>query len=229
MRHNWRCWRFFLKFSFARMANIHYFCTTMENLDLDIFNLLDTQPQPARGTLLVAKPTVEDLCFKRSVTVLVDHDDVDGSMGVIVNKPTRFTLNELVPDVVCNETIPLYLGGPVGTNMLFFVHSLGKDAIPGSEQVAPGLYFGGDFELMKLFLANGENVNQKVKFMVGYSGWTKGQLDNEVSRHDWAVLKGDVAALVMSDENEGMWRNAVARFGDQYRLWDAWPDDVSMN
>ena len=161
----------------------------MENLDLDIFNLLDTQPQPARGTLLVAKPTVEDLCFKRSVTVLVDHDDVDGSMGVIVNKPTRFTLNELVPEVVCNETIPLYLGGPVGTNMLFFVHSLGKDAIPGSEQVAPGLYFGGDFELMKLFLANGENVNQKVKFMVGYSGWTKGQLDNEVSRHDWAVLK----------------------------------------
>ena len=69
----------FLRTAFVLMAKIHYFCTTMENLDLDIFNLLDSQPQPARGTLLVAKPTVEDLCFKRSVTVLVDHNNEEGS------------------------------------------------------------------------------------------------------------------------------------------------------
>lgn len=200
----------------------------MEDLNLDIFNLLDTQPEPSRGSLLIAKPTVEDFCFKRSVTILVDHD-AEGSMGVIVNKPTRFTLNELVPDVVCNEQVPLYLGGPVGTNMMFFIHNLGKDAIPGSEQLAPGLFFGGDFEVMKIFLADGEKVNEKVKFMVGYSGWTTGQLDNEVKRHDWAVLKNDIGELVMSTDNDAMWNNAVARFGDQYQLWNSWPDDVSMN
>lgn len=200
----------------------------MEDLNLDIFNLLDTQPEPSRGSLLIAKPTVEDFCFKRSVTILVDHD-AEGSMGVMVNKPTRFTLNELVPDVVCNEQVPLYLGGPVGTNMMFFIHNLGKDAIPGSEQLAPGLFFGGDFEVMKIFLADGEKVNEKVKFMVGYSGWTTGQLDNEVKRHDWAVLKNDVGELVMSTDNDAMWNNAVARFGDQYQLWNSWPDDVSMN
>ena len=200
----------------------------MEDLNLDIFNLLDTQPEPSRGSLLIAKPTVEDFCFKRSVTILVDHD-AEGSMGVMANKPTRFTLNELVPDVVCNEQVPLYLGGPVGTNMMFFIHNLGKDAIPGSEQLAPGLFFGGDFEVMKIFLADGEKVNEKVKFMVGYSGWTTGQLDNEVKRHDWAVLKNDVGELVMSTDNDAMWNNAVARFGDQYQLWNSWPDDVSMN
>ncbi len=200
----------------------------MEELNLDIFNLLDSQPVPSRGSLLVAKPTVEDFCFKRSVTVLVDHDE-EGSMGVMVNKPTRFTLNEIMPDLECNAQIPLYLGGPVGTNQLFFVHTLGKEAIPDSEQLAPGLFFGGNFDLMKLFLANGHDINEKVKFMVGYSGWTSGQLDNEVNRHDWAVLKGDIAQLVMSDDNETIWHKAVERFGDQYRLWKAWPDDVSLN
>ncbi len=200
----------------------------MEELNLDIFNLLDSQPVPSRGSLLVAKPTVEDFCFKRSVTVLVDHDE-EGSMGVMMNKPTRFTLNEIMPDLECNAQIPLYLGGPVGTNQLFFVHTLGKEAIPDSEQLALGLFFGGNFDLMKLFLANGHDINEKVKFMVGYSGWTSGQLDNEVNRHDWAVLKGDIAQLVMSDDNETIWHKAVERFGDQYRLWKAWPDDVSLN
>ena len=204
------------------------FVGEMEELNLDIFNLLDSQPVPSRGSLLVAKPTVEDFCFKRSVTVLVDHDE-EGSMGVMVNKPTRFTLNEIMPDLECNAQIPLYLGGPVGTNQLFFVHTLGKEAIPDSEQLAPGLFFGGNFDLMKLFLANGHGINEKVKFMVGYSGWTSGQLDNEVNRHDWAVLKGDIAQLVMSDDNETIWHKAVERFGDQYRLWKAWPDDVSLN
>ena len=71
----------------------------MDDLNLDIFNLFDTQPEPSRGSLLVAKPTVEDLCFKRSVTILVDHDNEDGSMGVIVNKPTRFLLNEVIPEI----------------------------------------------------------------------------------------------------------------------------------
>lgn len=210
------------------MQEFIIFACEMEDLNLDIFNLLDNQPEPSRGSLLVAKPTVEDFCFKRSITILIDHDK-EGSMGVIVNKPTRFTLNEMMPELACNESVPLYLGGPVGTNMMFFIHSLGKDAIPGSEQLAPGLFYGGDFEIMKLFLADGENINEKVKFMVGYSGWAARQLTSEVNRHDWAVLKGDVAELVMSSDNDAMWNNAVARFGDQYQLWNSWPDDVSMN
>lgn len=113
--------------------------------------------------------------------------------------------------------------------MMFFLHTLGKDAVPGSEQLAPGIFFGGDFEVIKMFLADGENVNEKVKFLVGYSGWTVGQLDSEVKRHDWAVLKDDVAPLVMSTDNEAIWQNAVARFGNQYQLWKNWPDDVSLN
>lgn len=211
------------------MQLLFIFAFEMDDLNLDIFNLFDTQPEPSRGSLLVAKPTVEDLCFKRSVTILVDHDNEDGSMGVIVNKPTRFLLNEVIPEIECSEDVPLYLGGPVGTQMLFFIHTLGTDVIPDSVQVAPGLFFGGDFEIMKLYLASGEPVNGKVKFMVGYSGWSVGQLDAEVKRHDWAVLKSITAELAMNPDGEEIWQQAVALFGDQYRLWKTWPDDISLN
>lgn len=211
------------------MQLLFIFAFEMEDLNLDIFNLYDSQPAPARGSLLVAKPTVEDLCFKRSVTILVDHDNEDGSMGVIVNKPTRYLLNEVVPDIECSEDVPLYLGGPVGTQMLFFIHTLGTDVIPDSVQVAPGVFFGGDFDVMKEYLASGKPINGKVKFMVGYSGWGVGQLESELKRHDWAVLKDATAELLMNDDGDAIWNQAVALFGDQYRLWKTWPTDVSMN
>ncbi len=204
------------------------FAFEMEDLNLDIFNLLDSQPEPSRGSMLVAKPTVEDFCFKRSVSILVDHD-AEGSMGVIVNKPTRFTLNELMPEIECNEPMPLYLGGPVGTNMLFFLHTLGADVIPESVQLAPGVFFGGSFDVLKMFLESGQKLDGKVKFLVGYSGWTVGQLDNEVKRHDWAVLKDNAAELLFNTPDDLVWGQAVKNFGDQYRLWTTWPDDVSLN
>ena len=83
---------------------------------------------------------------------------------------------------------------------------------------------------MKMFLAEGENVNEKGKVFWGYSGWGAGQLDKELERHDWAVLKDDnTASLVMSAGVDDIWNEAVARFGNQYRLWNTWPDDVSLN
>ena len=205
------------------------FATEMEDLNLDIFNLLDHQPSPSRGAMIVAKPTVEDYCFKRSVALLVDHDNEEGSMGVIINKPTRFTLNEVLPDLEIASSVQLFLGGPVGTNQLFFIHSLGDKAIQGSVQVAPGVYFGGDFEMIKMILGSSHDINGKIKFMVGYCGWTAGQLNQEVNRHDWAVLKDRASQLTFSEHDDEIWSKAVALFGEQYRLWSSWPTDVSQN
>ena len=91
----------------------------MEEISIDIFNLLDKQPEPARGNVLLAKPTVDDACFKRSVILLVDHDS-EGSMGVIVNRLTDYTLADVVEGPDYFQEIPLYMGGPVGLNQMFF-------------------------------------------------------------------------------------------------------------
>ena len=149
----------------------------MEELNQDIFNLLDDQPTPARGSLLVAKPTVQDYMFSRTVIAVVDHDSENGTMGLIVNKLSGFMLRDVLPDAASLEVdIPLYVGGPVHTDMLFFLHTLGEELIPDSLKIARGLYFGGDYEAMKRYIAGGGTVEGCVKFIIGYSGWEGQQL-----------------------------------------------------
>ena len=202
----------------------------MEEFNQDIFNLLDDQPMPARGSLLVAKPTVQDFMFNRTVIAVVDHDSENGTMGLIANKLSGFMVHDVLPDVASLDLeIPLYVGGPVHTDMLFFLHTLGEQVIPESLKIGRGLYFGGDYEAMKQYLAEGNPVEGKVKFIIGYSGWEAKQLEGEIERHDWAVLKQMTPAEVLADQEEEMWRQAVARFGDKYRLWQNWPRDVHQN
>lgn len=202
----------------------------MEELNQDIFNLLDNQPTPARGSLLVAKPTVLDYMFGRTVIAVVDHDAENGTMGLIVNKLSGYLLHDVLPDAASLEVdIPLYVGGPVHTDMLFFLHTLGEEVIPESLKIKRGLWFGGDYEAMKRYITDGGTVEGCVKFIIGYSGWEGGQLESEIERHDWAVLKGMKPTQLMLAEEEGLWRRAVALFGDKYRLWQNWPRDIHQN
>ena len=197
--------------------------------NVDIFNLRDRQPMPSRGSLLVAKPTVEDPIFKRSVSIIVDHDDIDGTMALVVNNPVPFTLGEVMPELATADPVPLYLGGPVGTDQLFFLHTLGPEVVPGGDELAPGIFMGGDFEALKAYVGQGLPIEGKVKFIVGYGGWTVGQLAGEVARHDWAVTPGATPELIFQTESRLVWDKAVDLFGDSYSLWHTWPRDVDMN
>lgn len=201
----------------------------MNDLEQDIFHLNDEQPQPKRGSLLVAKPTVGDFFFKRSLVLIVDPDEGEGAMGVVVNHYTGYNLRDIMPEIESVEEIPLYLGGPVGTQMLFYIHTLGPDVIPEAIDVGGGVYFGGQFDAIKRYVELGAPVDGRIKFIVGYSGWGKDQIASELKRHDWAVLKSGDKALLMGEGDDNAWRDAVSRFGDRYRLWLNLPSDPSCN
>jgi len=201
----------------------------MNEWDQDIYHLNDEQPQPERGSLLVAKPTVGDFFFKRSLVLIVDPDEGDGAMGVVVNHYTGYNLRDIMPEIETVEEIPLFLGGPVGTQMLFFMHTLGPEVIPDAVEVGDGVFFGGQFDAVKRYLELGAPIDGRVKFIVGYSGWSKGQLTDEIARHDWAVLNHPGHGLLLGEGDDDRWRDAVARFGDRYRLWLNLPSDPSWN
>jgi len=201
----------------------------MDELDRDIFNLCDAQPAPVRGSLLVAKPTVGDFFFKRSVIAVVDPDGEGGAMGVVVNHYTGYNLRDIMPDIDTVDEIPLFLGGPVGTQMLFYMHTLGPDVVPDCLPLADGVYFGGDFEALRGYLELGRSVAGTVKLIVGYSGWAQGQLADELERHDWAVMDRGTRDLLLADGDDVTWRRAVAQFGDRYRLWLNMPSDPINN
>ncbi len=196
--------------------------------DADIFNLNDLQPIPQRGSMLVARPTVEDNCFGHSVIMMVDGEEDEGSMGLILNRPTNLTMHDIMPDLKGSENIRLFLGGPVNLDLMFFIHTLGNKVIPKSMPLSNGIYLGGDVEAIKTWLANNQPEDH-VKFFVGYSGWQKNQLADEIDRHDWVVLDTLDAASIMSQDNDLLWRKAVAQFGDRYRLWLNWPASPSDN
>merc|ERR1712065_46093 len=91
--------------------------------------------------ILISEPFLLDYYFKRSVVLLCDHSD-EGSFGVIMNKPLSVKLNEVVKDFP-DFAAPIYLGGPVQNDSLFFLHTIG-DKIEGSVEVINGLFWGGD-------------------------------------------------------------------------------------
>ena len=194
----------------------------------DIFYLTDEQPEPVSGALLVAKPTVDDDCFGRSVILLIDHDK-EGTMGLMLNRPTTLMLNDAITLDRVLDDVRLYLGGPVNDNVMFYIHTLGSEIIPDSMEVLPGLYFAGDFEALKLYIECGGDVKGKVKFFAGYSGWVPGQLDDEIARYDWAVLDASDVNRFVDDASNDLWQWAVEQLGKRYRLWNNWPIDPNVN
>lgn len=198
----------------------------MKEID-DIFHLDDLQPEPQRGALLIAKPTVDDTCFSRAAIITVNHSK-RGSMGLIINKPSGLTLNEAIDGLLTDEDIPLYLGGPVNTELLFYIHTLG-DIITDAKPIGNGLFVGGSYDAMKRYINSGAPVNGNVKFMLGYSGWAASQLSAEIGMHDWAVSYDVDSALVLSNHHEDIWQQLVTRLGERYKMWQNWPSDLSMN
>ena len=201
----------------------------MNNLDQDIFHLNDEQPLPVRGSLLVAKPTVGDFFFRRSLVLIVDADEGEGAMGVVINNYTGYNLRDIMPEIETIEEVPILLGGPVGMQMMFYLHTLGPEVVPEAIDVGDGVWFGGDFEAVKRYVELGGPIEGRIKFIVGYSGWEKGQIAHELKRHDWAVLNNGGRELLMGEGDDNLWREAVSRFGDQYRLWLNLPNDPSNN
>ncbi len=214
----------------------------------DIFNLHDAQPEPVAGSLLVARPTVGDPVFGRSVIVVVEHGE-QGTMGLILNARTSLSLKDLLagdltqePSRDADEAIAMsklldlcgghtfYFGGPVKTDEMLIVHDVPPDLLPGSEPIgSSGLYLGCDLGALTHLVDWNPDVHLHVRFLVGYSGWESGQLAGELARHDWAVLDGCDASMMLYTPHDRLWAEAVKRFGDRYRLWLNWPAHPGMN
>ena len=157
----------------------------------NIFKVVHNDLLPQPGRLLISEPFLRDAYFQRSVVLLVEHSGDTGSMGFILNKKTDMTINMLFSEFEHLPEIPIYLGGPVASNRLFFVHSLGNTVVPNSFAINDHLYFDGDFDALRDYMLSGNSIHDKVKFFIGYSGWEKGQLKDEIKANSWAVGHAD--------------------------------------
>lgn len=191
-----------------------------------LFRIHSNTMHPKQGNLLLSEPTMNDYYFGRSVILLIDHNDSEGSFGIIMNKPLKMRINDLV-DLFQDFDAPVYLGGPVAENQIFFMHTLGS-LIPESYKVMEGLYWGGDADTLNTLLSTGIADKSNVRFFLGYSGWTAGQLGNELERNSWLVSPTNSQTLFTTPIEE-MWQHYVKGMGARYQIWNRFPKNPEDN
>jgi putative transcriptional regulator len=182
--------------------------------------------QPSQGRLLISEPALMDFYFGKSVVLLVEHNSDDGTFGLILNKPVHLKLNEVVKDFP-EIDFPLFLGGPVHPDRLFYLHTLG-DLIPGSQNVFGNLYWGGDINKLIELINLKQVTPAHVKFFIGYSGWDAGQLTREMKEKSWIVSKATLEC-VLAKSPETLWANALKKMGNDYAIWANFPSDPILN
>ena len=182
--------------------------------------------EPKQGNILISEPLMNDFHFGRSVVLLIDHIESEGSFGIIINKQLNASVSQIVDDFPDFEAA-VYLGGPVAEGQLFFIHTLG-DLIPDSSPIIDGLYWGGEVETLKTLIATGIANEENTRFYLGYSGWDSGQLVSELVRNSWAVNNITVEQY-LSTPPEHMWSTFVQRLGKSYEMWNRFPKNFADN
>lgn len=194
------------------------------------FKVASSNDKPRCGSILVAEPFLKESYFRHGVISIIDYLSSEGATGVVMNNPADYTLSELLDGLTVDYDIPVYCGGPLGRDRLFFVHTLGENIIPGAREFAPGLYLGGDFDTIINYINSGYAIDGYVRFFVGYSCWAAGQLERELSSHNWVEAPApDDPMELLCDNSDRYWHKCVRSLGDAYRSWSIIPRIPELN
>lgn len=177
------------------------------------------------GDLIIATVSLIDPNFQQTVVLLCRHDDTEGSYGLVLNRPVE------PPEQILDE-LPfvdkrLFLGGPVQPDTMQVLHSMGAE-IPGSAEVLPGIWIGGDFDVLRSGIDGKELPVDRCRFFLGYAGWAGGQLAGEFAADTWIRAPAD-ADFVMNTAPRFMWSRAVRGCGRQDPLYANFPDHPNWN
>lgn len=184
------------------------------------------------GRLLVATPQLADPNFRRSVVLVVEHEADDGTLGVVLNRPTEVPVDRVLPpwsELVTGPSV-VFQGGPVALDSaLALAHVRGTDeplgwrGLSGSPAVARlGLV---DLDAPPELLA--PEVT-RLRVFAGYAGWGAGQLRSEIEEGAWYVVPARSGDVFM-DAPDRLWQDVLRRQGGDLAFVATFPDDPSLN
>ena len=181
---------------------------------------------PANGIFLVADPFLKDPNFMRSVVLICKHNNDEGTFGFTLTRQLEQTLDEFIPGL---EEFPfkVYLGGPVQVDTIHYLHQY-PDLLPGSYEILDGIYWGGDFDMLRQFIKSGEIKEDKIKFFLGYSGWEAGQLQTELQENSWLTVMGN-RKVVFDTPLDEIWKSSIRLLGGKYEMMINFPIDPQLN
>ncbi|MDW8469100.1 MAG: YqgE/AlgH family protein [Burkholderiales bacterium] len=163
---------------------------------------------PANGLLLVAKPGLLDPNFRRTVVLVTQAEDAS-TVGVILNRPLREPLSRFLPDepAVANYKDRVFEGGPVMRRVVVALFQ--SETVPAAPafHVLRGLWLTMHPRNIRELLAD---PGRRYRLFSGFSGWAPGQLESELARDGWYVLRADVET-VFRRNTEGMWEELLRK------------------
>lgn len=182
----------------------------------------EQEVQNLAGSLLVAHPALLDPNFRRTIVFLPENHQDDGSYGLILNRPTEKRVGDVLDDAELGSLakVRLFVGGPVAMNELMFS---AIDWLPSVN----GVRFRHHLPIDEAReIASHEPAI--LRAFVGYSGWSKGQLENELTQKAW-IVKPPFPDAVNPEYVLDIWFDIMKQMGPWFQLQASAPDDPSLN
>jgi putative transcriptional regulator len=179
--------------------------------------------QIQKGTLLLAEPFMEDEVFKRAVILICEHS-TDGTIGLILNKPTIFKINQIVGNFPHIDAF-MHNGGPVENDRLNFLHAY-SDIISTAYHIKNNVYWNGNFEELQSNIKQKKILPHNILFFSGYAAWDYKQLEEEVKGNSWIICNIDYPIFKNS---EYMWKDILQKMGGKYKLFAEYPENPNWN
>lgn len=179
------------------------------------------------GSMLLSEPFMWDNNFKRAAIFLTDHNEKDGTVGFILNKAIDMNINQLIadfPEFECEVSF----GGPVATDTIHYIHTIGH-LLDDSIYVMDGVWWGGDFAQLKALIRNGVVKQSDIRFFVGYTGWSRGQLRDEMKTGSWVPAEGDINYVFNSDFEVNLWQEIMEHKGNTFSVIGQMDDTANWN
>ncbi|HBE42946.1 MAG TPA: hypothetical protein DDW27_17435 [Bacteroidales bacterium] len=193
--------------------------------ELDLFTILPEDKIPEKGKLLISEPFLPDTFFNRTIVYLADHN-TEGSVGFILNKKLEIKVSEAISGFDGWEEY-LSMGGPVAPDTLHYLHSMG-DMIPKSVWVSDNIFWGGEIDHIRNMIRNRVLNNTQIRFFLGYSGWSAGQLERELKENSWVIAR-IATDIVLNNQINTTWKRVLQGLKNKYRMWADFPESPDMN
>jgi putative transcriptional regulator len=191
-----------------------------------------TGSDPKAGRLLVATPILGDPNFKRAVVLIVEHEDVQGTLGVVLNRPTTIGVGQVLEQwtELATEPSVVFRGGPVAPNS-----ALALAMVPGKDEPLGWRALDGAPALARLGLLDLDTPPRllapaitSLRVYAGYSGWSPGQLEAEIDEGAWYVLTAQPGDVFAADPDR-LWRQVLRRQEGDMAFLATYPEDPTQN
>jgi len=194
------------------------------DLNIDFFKVSNDK-KADKGRILISEPFLADTYFKRSVVFLTENSS-EGSVGFVLNKPIDLKIQDVLQDFPQIDS-GISIGGPVNTNTIHYIHTLGEQ-LPESVHVKGSIWWGGNFDTLKNLALTGAVRGDEVRFFLGYSGWSPNQLEDEINENAWLI--GEIPDnLIMKGIKSDFWNEVLQNMQNKYQVWANFPENPGLN